>query len=178
MSLIKKYADGGMPYSMAEPWFERKAPISAYAPTSGFYNTAGPGRTDNIGNLVPSGAYILPADVVSGLGEGNSLAGKSVIDKMFHSEPQGIEAPKLTHGRGVGIPSAPREFSEKNGFAKGGTAKHVPIITAGGEYMLTPEVIIKKFGSLDRGHKILDSWVLHMRKKNIKDLKGLKGPVK
>jgi len=33
------------------------------------------GRTDHLPMNVPDGAYVLPADIVSGLGEGNTMAG-------------------------------------------------------------------------------------------------------
>lgn len=178
MSLIKDknaqcYEEGGMPMSMASPWFERKeSQVQAYHP-GGLYNTSGGGRTDNIANLVPAGAYVIPADVVSGLGEGNTRAGAAVMDKMFHTMPYGVIPPKNSHGSGVGIPPAPHQFKE---LAKGGKAGHIPIITAGGEFLISPKAIVKKFGSLERGHKVLDEFVKHIRQKTISEMKNLKGP--
>lgn len=175
---MQKLADGGMPMSMAEPWFERRSdPIEAYSPTSLYSGSTG-GRTDNIHNLVPAGAYIMPADVVSGMGEGNSQAGAAIIDKMFHSNPHGIQGSKISGGRGVGIPSAPHAFNENTQFAKGGNTKDkVHIVTASGEVMIRPEAIAAKFGDLDRGHKILDEVVKHVRKRTIKEMSNLKPPV-
>ena len=54
----------------------------------------------------------------------------------------------------------------------------VPIITAGGEYIVMPSRIIAKFGSLDAGHDALDQFVLQVREKNIKKLKNLAPPRK
>ena len=177
---MQHFADGGMSQGMEDPWFEKReaSNIAAYHP-GGLYNTAGAGRTDNITNLVPAGAYVMPADVVSGLGEGNTLAGAAVLDKMFHSMPHGVEAPHITHGRGVGIPSSPRPFNENTEFAKGGhTNVKVPIVAAGGEFVVHPSAIIKKFGSLKRGHQVLDKFVVHVRNKTANEMKRLPGPQK
>lgn len=185
MSLIKNKvnkfdAGGSMPMSMAEPWFARRSdPIKAYN-SGGLYNTFGGGRTDNIANLVPAGAYVMPADVVSGLGEGNTHSGAAILDKMFHSNPHGIEGSHVSGGHGVGMPTSKPPAGIQ--FAKGGEidkhkGTHVPIIAAGGEFLINPDAIIRKFGSLDRGHKILDEWVVHTRKKTAKTMLKLKPPV-
>ena len=42
-----------------------------------------PGRTDRLPIHVYSGSYVIPADIVSGLGEGNTLAGYEAIKRMF-----------------------------------------------------------------------------------------------
>lgn len=47
------------------------------------------GRTDHLPITVKPDSYVLPADIVSGLGEGNTLAGAKKIDAMF---PNGIIA--------------------------------------------------------------------------------------
>ena len=41
------------------------------------------GRTDHLPSNVPNGAYVLTADVVSGLGEGNTMAGFKAAKRMF-----------------------------------------------------------------------------------------------
>jgi len=41
------------------------------------------GRTDHLPMHVPSGAYVIPADIVSALGEGNTMAGFEVLNDMF-----------------------------------------------------------------------------------------------
>lgn len=66
-----------------------------------------PGRTDRHNMDLGSGSFVLPADVVAGLGEGNSLAGSSVIDKMLHSSPYGIQP--VQPGKGV-LPMRDRVF--------------------------------------------------------------------
>lgn len=41
------------------------------------------GRTDHLPINVPSGSYVIPADIVSSLGEGNTMAGFRVLNKLF-----------------------------------------------------------------------------------------------
>lgn len=106
------------------------------------------GRTDHHAMDVPSGAYVLPAHVVSGLGEGNTLAGMKVIDKMFPD-------PKKR--------------------ASGGPV-NVPIMAAGGEVVLSPEQIKAKFGDVDHGHLILDHFVKEQTKSLAKEISKLPPP--
>lgn len=171
---MQKFASGGMSASLSAPWFERREAGPAPYHPGGFYGGVTGGRTDNIPNNVPTGAYVVPADVVSGLGEGNSLAGAAVMDKMFHTLPHGIEGAKI-HSGGRGMPAAPH----KNEFAKGGKAsEHTPIITASGEYLVHPDALINKFGDLNRAHLIMDDFVKHIRKKTAKTMLKLPGPMK
>lgn len=66
--------------------------------------------------------------------------------------------------------------------AAGGPAEAkdaVPIVAAGGEYVIPPEDVARLGnGSLDDGHKILDAFVKKMRKKTIRTLQSLPGPKK
>lgn len=68
------------------------------------------------------------------------------------------------------------------GFADGGRAQDgdaVPIVAAGGEYVIPPEDVTHiGGGSLNDGHKILDAFVKKMRKKTIRTLQSLPGPKK
>lgn len=112
------------------------------------------GRTDHIPLDVPAGAYVLPADHVSALGEGNTLNGLKVLDNMFKTN-------KATKPR-------------KMKFADGG---NVPIIAAGGEYVVSPEKVAEiGGGDMDHGHAILDQWVKTTRKDHIDTLQNLPGP--
>jgi len=63
--------------------------------------------------------------------------------------------------------------------ATGGATDGVPIVAAGGEYVIPPEDVVHiGGGDLDNGHKILDSFVKKMRQKTIKTLQNLPGPKK
>lgn len=64
-------------------------------------------------------------------------------------------------------------------YASGGAASAVPIVAAGGEYVIPPEDVVHiGGGDLDHGHKILDAFVKKMREKTIKTLQRLPGPKK
>ena len=41
------------------------------------------GRTDHLPMHVPSGAYVIPADIISAMGEGNTMAGFKVANTIF-----------------------------------------------------------------------------------------------
>ena len=70
-------------------------------------------------------------------------------------------------------------LGDKLGMADGGAAEGVPIVAAGGEYVIPPEDVVHiGGGDLDHGHKILDSFVKKMRQKTIKTLQNLPGPKK
>ena len=65
------------------------------------------------------------------------------------------------------------------GKADGGAASGVPIVAAGGEYVIPPEDVVHiGGGDLDHGHKVLDAFVKKMRQKTIKTLQNLPGPKK
>jgi hypothetical protein len=102
---------------------------------------------------VPSGSYVIPADIVSSLGEGNTMAGFRAVKTMFRGAPQG-------------------------GFAQGGNVgEPVPIVAAGGEYVLSPDdVIWAGGGDLDAGHRALDKWIKDTRAELIRTLQKLPGP--
>ena len=64
-------------------------------------------------------------------------------------------------------------------MADGGATDGVPIVAAGGEYVIPPEDVVHiGGGDLDHGHKVLDAFVKKMRQKTIKTLQGLPGPKK
>jgi hypothetical protein len=101
---------------------------------------------------VPSGAYVVPADIVSAIGEGNTEHGFAILDRMTE---------KRMHG-------APVDEGQP-----------VPIVAAGGEYVVPP-IAVKNFGNgdIDVGHKLLDEWVKFERSKTIKTLQKLPPPKK
>jgi 8-oxo-dGTP pyrophosphatase MutT (NUDIX family) len=75
----------------------------------GLIHTAGHGRTDNVPLNVPSGSYILPADIVSAFGQGNTIAGAHAIhqvllDAPYHASPGPYGAKSLETKRGDGPP--------------------------------------------------------------------------
>ena len=52
-------------------------------------------------------------------------------------------------------------------------------MAAGGEHVIPPEAVLQVGGGdQDRGHSIIDAWILNERKKLIKTLRGLPGPAR
>jgi len=165
-----KYASGG-----STPWFVRSEAKNVGS-AHGMINSAVPGRTDRLKMDLPAGSYVLPADHVSALGEGNSMAGADVLGKMFSKGPYGTSLPKIKSGT-VHSGAKLKLTAPKTKFAAGGPSGHVPIIAAGGEYIIDPEIVTRiGGGNIDHGHKILDKWVNDTRKKHVKTLKKLPGP--
>lgn len=169
------YAFGGaMSMSEASPWWERSWERGQTStPHTGFIHSSVPGRTDQIQMEPPAGSYVVPADVVSGLGEGNSLAGQHVLSVALSTGPLGTQMPRGRIGRGP--PAPPRPAPESRGGRH--DDQRVPIIAAGGEYVLSPQqVTMVGGGNLNRGHRILDAFVKHVREKTAKTMMKLPGP--
>ena len=125
------------------------------------------GRTDHLPMTVHSGSYVLPADILSASGEGNTIAGFKHARRVFGGTPYGGGDQPYNHEGGP------------YGMAKGGATDGagVPIVAAGGEYVLHPDQVRDiGGGDLDTGHKVLDEFVKRVRAENIKTLKKLPGP--
>lgn len=157
---------------------------------TGAIHSAVAGRTDHLPMHVPSGAYVIPADIISAMGEGNTTAGFKVAKSIFSSpfydaKTAGAGAPYGQRGEPYGA-EGDQPYTESElpydmpapAKAAGGSAT-VPIVAAGGEYVIHPEDVTRLGkGSLDDGHKILDHFVKMMRAKTIKTLESLPGPKK
>lgn len=112
-----------------------------------------PGRTDQLPLTVPKDSYIVPADVISGLGQGNTDAGWPLLKRILAARGADIDE---------GAP-----------VTDGG----VEIIAAGGEGVIHPEIISALGGGdVKRGHRLLDDIVLSVRKQTAKRLSSLPGP--
>lgn len=172
------YAAGGMPHlgRGLMPLEAHNALRSMAAPpTRGFLATSTPGRSDVIKGTPAADSYVLPADLVSGIGHGNSLAGGKILDSMFKSGPYGIALPHAGGGRG--LPRPPAAFHAMKGG--GVPPERVNVMLAGGEYVVEPQAVLAiGGGDAKRGHRILDAFVKHMRAKTIKQMSKLPGPIK
>jgi hypothetical protein len=175
---------GGGGFNMAQgpnltaPWFERQEARQLH---TGPVLSSVPGRTDNHKITVPAGSYVLPAQHVASMGHGNTLAGMSLASKMF-SGPYGTSPMKMGHGS---LPKAPRPMTSfaYGGHSDGGARgtdqfEPVPVDVSGGEYIIPPQAIIARYGSLDRGHQVLDDWIMKTRKDEIALQKKLPPPAK
>jgi hypothetical protein len=170
---IKKRADGGafrfprIPQPPKVPHVPKVGP--AMKMHTGPIHSAVAGRTDHLPTHVPSGSYVIPADIVSSMGEGNTMAGFKNIRRMFSGAPYGVGAPYGQTGGMYG----------QTGHADGGSVKGVPCVLAGGEYVLAPhEVHWAGNGDMETGHRVLDDFVKQYRAKTIKTLSNLPPPRK
>jgi hypothetical protein len=136
------------------------------------------GRTDHLPIHVASGSYVIPADIISSMGEGNTMAGFKAARKIF-TRPMSFMGMPYDSGMEPygesGLPYGARSV----GHAEGGATGAVPVVVAGGEYVVHPnDVVYIGRGNLERGHKILDSFVKKQRAKTINTLQKLPGPKK
>jgi hypothetical protein len=127
-----------------------------------------PGRADKIPTHVPSGAHIIPADVVAALGDGNSQAGHAICLKLFPKSAAGnglVKTPKLAK-----IP----------GRASGGeTPPKVKVMLSDGEFSVSPEDVFDiGEGNPQKGHDELDKFIVDTRRRYVKHLAKLPGPVR
>lgn len=105
------------------------------------------GRTDHLPINVPSGAYVIPADIISGMGEGNTMNGFKNANRMWGKQ---------------------RLYGDEIA---------TPIVAAGGEYVIAPKSVEEiGGGDVDAGHSELDKFVKQFRADLIKTLKELPGP--
>ena len=135
------------------------------------------GRTDHLKMNVPSGSYVIPADIVSAMGEGNTMAGFKLAEKVFSSPASWMSgAPYGESMTPYDEPMTPYglEMPQK---AAGGSTAGVPIIAAGGEYVIAPEHVQHLGGGdMDAGHRHLDEFVKKFRARTVATLKKLPGP--
>ena len=119
------------------------------------------GRTDHLNMHVPAGSYVIPADIVSALGEGNTDAGLDVLDNLCHDH------------------NSNRRNMRSEGDKNSNDGALAPIVAAGGEYVIPPSVVTSiGGGDINHGHNLLDDFVVLARKDLIKTLSKLPGPKK
>lgn len=185
----KHLAEGGMSFQQpSAPFYERAEARGIaddpYHP-GGFLESDAAGRTDRLPLSVAADSHVMPADVVSGLGQGNSLAGAKIMDAIIHSGPYGTQLPRMGHGSGP--PSMGRMHLADGGV---GISK---VLLAGGEYVVPPQKVaalgartkalskdpgIKRKTDLRAGHDALDILIANVRKHTIKFLKTAPPPKK
>jgi hypothetical protein len=104
------------------------------------------GRTDHLPMHVPSGAYVIPADIVSALGEGNTMAGFRILNDMFGMQELGPEPATEIVAAGGEYVIAPSTVNRIGG------------------------------GDMDSGHNHLDEFIKKYRAQTVKTLRNLPGP--
>lgn len=144
---------------------------------SGMVHSPTSGRSDQLPANVKSGSFVMPADALSGIGAGNSMAGANALNKLFKMGPYGAAMPHPKMGGGMKIPTAGM-MKGRRGFADGGdVGQPVDIALSGGEFVIEPSKVAEiGGGDIERGHALLDKMVQHIRAKTIKTLKRLPKP--
>lgn len=137
------------------------------------------GRTDHLPVHVWSGSYVIPADIISHMGEGNTMAGFKVAKEVFEKPTYMKGNPGVSSFEG-GMPGQPALPDMPKKAEGGGITKDaVPVVLAGGEYVIHPDDVQRiGGGNLDAGHAKLDKFVKAMRAKAIATLAKLPGPKK
>ena len=130
------------------------------------------GRTDHLPTTVDSGSYVIPADIISHYGAGNTTAGFKVFKRLFGGIPYSNDSHPYGEDGPYGDPI-------QNRASGGSTHGTVPCVLAGGEYVVHP-FLVKAIGERDlaTGHAVLDQLVLRARKELIEELKKLPPPKK
>lgn len=92
-------AGGGLSFapSFTERQSERDLSRDAYHP-SGLFKSDVAGRTDRLPRAVPADSFVFPADVVSTLGQGNTLSGAKIMDAIMNSGPYGTKLRRADGG--------------------------------------------------------------------------------
>jgi hypothetical protein len=136
-------------------------PIIKKAARIGALTGATGGRADKLPINVPNGSHVIPADVVSALGQGNSAHGYKVLGRMF------------PNSGGRSSKSSGSSLVKKNGG-------EVPIMASDGEFIVSPQDVQHEAGRGDHehGHRVLDHFIVHTRKQAIHNLKHLPGPAR
>jgi len=139
-----------------------------------------PGRTDRIPMQARTGSFVLPADVVSGLGQGNTAAGAKMWGQSISHAigPMGIK--NAIKQRTLKMPSL-RMPTPNVKYADGGVYEgdeYTPIITAGGEMIIDPEIVAELGGGdAEEGKRILGASSMGVRKQVLAEMKKLPRPV-
>lgn len=141
----------------------------------GLFTGGSGGRTDTLPHAVAADSFVVPADVVSGLGQGDTLAGAKIMDGVLASGPFGT---RLPHGR---------RASGGNTSPEGGLSH---VMVAGGEYLVPRDRVAmlgnrmrrggksKARSDLAAGHEALRAMVDKVRKHQKKFLESAPKPKK
>ena len=163
-----------------------------------------PGRADKVDTTVEDGSHIIPADIVSYLGSGNTDSGFLRLEKLFPNSVAhrawggGLSSTGLPHlpnpahmpgmvtphitplrlPRLAGVPGMRKPPVPHMAMAEGGEAAQIPVMLSHGEFACSPrDVTIAGGGDIEKGHQAIDKWILKTRKEAIAKLRSLPKPV-
>lgn len=194
----------GVSMSMADPYWTRAEARMMYDQPGhgGLIPSSGAGRTDQLPLSVAAESHVIPAAEMSGLGQGNTLAGARILNEALRIGPYGTALPQHIRGPGPPRPPSPARMS---GYAEGGQALDAPadapggpgkdktsILAAGGEYIVPREdwVAVDEHGTpqlhagvrtigegdLSKGHQRLNDMIMRVRQHSLDHLKKAPPP--
>jgi hypothetical protein len=157
---------------------------------SGLVHGIGAGRTDTVPMNLPSGSHVIPADIISGLGQGNTLSGAHTMGMAMKGGPYGISLPSAPH-KPMSLPKPPGGFHLADGgepqfeghaikIAKGNVPESeggVRCILANGEWVCHPGEVQRIRYKKYKGHQAIDEWITDRRAADVKKIRKLPGPV-
>lgn len=172
-------ASGGpalMSASQASPWWARSEARGEEHVPSGLIQGPSFGRQDNVPmNLAPH-SHVIPADVVSGWGQGNTSAGAVALQHALSTGPYGTALPRVPT-RPPRALIAPVQHLPK--LASGGSSDGIRTLLSHGEVIVPPEDVHRiGGGDFKKGHDWLDRMIVDSRKQIIARTRKLPGPVK
>lgn len=156
---------------------------------SGLIPGSGAGRTDRLPLSVAADSHVIPADVVSGLGQGSTEAGARVLEASLATGPWGMHLPHEVRGHGPPRPPGVPSFLRPE--AHGGQAHSTSILAASGEIVCPPRDVEalgrrmiaagkapKDASPMKVGHDELDRMIKRVRDFQIQWLKKAPPPKK
>lgn len=136
---VPRFARGGL----AAPAMRRARRVGA----AGLVHSASPGRADLVSARLRQGSYVLPADVVSGLGEGNTLAGAKVLHASLPEAAEMASAGRVARAAGGRVDD-----------------DEIEVKLSGGEFLVSPEQVAAiGEGDVEGGARALDELVAAVR---------------
>lgn len=103
----------------------------------GLFTGGSGGRTDTLPRAVPADSFVVPADVISGLGQGSTMAGSKIMDGILTSGPFGTALPRGKRADG--------------GNSSDGGLSHV--LVADGEYLVPRDKVAELGRRMRQGKK-------------------------
>jgi len=184
-----KRKSGGLAYRQSgggsPPWYVRNEDRALrhnlmHGPIMG----TGLGRADSKLGYVGSHSHVIPAHVVSAIGQGNTLSGMKTLHTMFGTGPYGSPKTPMHPGHLMTPPKLPSGATSPRLTAEGGErsshiGQPVPVALSDGEYTVPPEAVVALGGGNEKhGHEILDRFIVNQTKKLKKTVAKLPGPAK
>lgn len=128
---------------------------------SGLIKSDTPGRADLVAARLRQGSYVLPADVVSGLGQGNTLAGAKILHATLPEAAEMASAGQVARAAGGMVDD-----------------DEIEVKLSGGEFLVSPDQVAAiGQGDVEAGAKALDELVASVREHSQAAVAGM-GPPK